>query len=222
MMEENKEESKGLDFRDIQRQFEKGSLHKNTMNPNPIFQLEKWLCDARDNQCLDYTSMALATASPDGQPSVRIVSLKLLWQDGLYFFSNYRSRKGKELAINNKAAILFYWPTMDRQVKIDGNISKVSNEISEQYFNSRPLENRISALISQQSREIESKKALEAQWIEELNKWKDKEPARPDGWGGFRLKPTRIEFWQGGKYQLHDRIAYRLVAGNWVMARLAP
>lgn len=213
---------KKMDLTDVRNDFSRDSLRKRTMNPNPIFQLEKWLAEARDNNCPEYTAMTLATATSDGQPSTRVVLLKLLWQDGLIFFTNYKSRKGRELSINNKAAALFFWPQLERQVKIEGVISKVDPEISDQYFHSRPLESRISALISQQSKEVESKKVLEELWNEELEKWKDINPPRPESWGGFRLKPTRIEFWQGGSHRLHDRIQYKQVAGNWVISRLAP
>lgn len=211
-----------MDLSKIRTEYQKESLDKNSVDANPIIQLEKWLTEAKAAQCNEYTAMTVATSSTDGQPSVRTVLLKFLKPEGLYFFTNYHSRKGRDLAINNKIAAHFFWPELERQVKIDGIAHKAAAEISDSYFRSRPHESQISAIISHQSSELADRETLEQIWEEEQEKWKGKLIDRPDFWGGYLIKPTRIEFWQGRPFRLHDRINYSKCIDGWRIKRLSP
>lgn len=206
----------------IRKEYQRKTLDKNSVDVNPLQQIENWLNEAKEAQCPEYTAMTVATATVDGQPSIRIVLLKYLKDDGLYFFTSYRSRKGKDLAINNKIAAHFFWPELERQIKIEGIVHKASQNISDFYFKSRPFESQISAVISNQSAEIADRETLEELWKEEFEKWKGKEIERPDHWGGYHIKPTRIEFWQGRPYRLHDRICYKKSIDGWLIKRLSP
>jgi len=166
--------------------------------------------------------MTIATANTEGQPSVRTVLLKFIKKDGLYFFTNYLSRKGKDLSINPKIAAHFFWPELERQVKIEGLVHKAAPEISDSYFRSRPHESQISAVISRQSTELPDREALEELWELEKAKWLNKKIDRPEYWGGYLIKPTRIEFWQGRPHRLHDRICYQKSIDGWKIKRLSP
>lgn len=206
----------------IRTNYQKKSLNKGSVDANALQQLEGWISDAKEAECPEYTAMTVATANADGQPSMRVVLLKYLKDNGLYFFTNYRSRKGKDLAINNKVAAHFFWPELERQVKVEGFVHKAASEISDFYFNSRPLESKISAVISHQSSEVADHESLEQMWKEEYQKWEGKTIERPDYWGGYYIKPTRIEFWQGRPFRLHDRIEYKKCLDGWRIKRLAP
>ena len=182
-------------------------LTKASVDPNPLRQFEKWYQDLSANGMSeqDATSMTLATAAEDGSPCARIVLMKGFDDRGFVFYTNYNSRKGIELAENARACLLFYWSPVWRQVRIEGSVEKVSDEESAQYFHSRPLGSKIGAWASKQS------------W-----KFGDNVP-RPPHWGGYRLKPATIEFWQGRENRLHDRLRYRLREdGTWVIERLGP
>lgn len=199
-------------------------LTKATVEPNPIQQFEKWFADARATGMSeqDATSMTLATSDNDGQPTARIVLLKGFDDQGFVFYTNYQSRKGLELAENPKACLLFYWSPLWRQVRIEGEIEKVSTEESEQYFHSRPLGSKIGAWASDQSSAIENRAVLEQRFEEFGFKFGDNVP-RPTHWGGYRVKPKVIEFWQGQENRLHDRLRYTLQDdGTWLIERLAP
>lgn len=211
-----------MDLSEIRKEYQQKSLDKDTVDANPIQQLESWLNEAKKSQCPDYTAMNVATASVDGQPSSRIVLLKYLKEDGLYFFTNYRSRKGKDLALNNRIAAHFFWPELERQVKIEGMVHKASPDISDYYFKSRPHESQISAIISNQSSEVADRETLDKLWKTELDKWTNQTIERPDYWGGYQIKPTRIEFWQGRPFRLHDRITYQKSIDGWRIKRLSP
>lgn len=211
-----------MDLGEIRKEYQKKSLEKDTVDENPLKQLEVWLEEAGKAECPEYTAMTVATSNLEGQPSIRIVLLKYLKEDGLYFFTNYRSRKGKDLAINNKIAAHFFWPELERQVKIEGFVHKAAAEISDYYFNSRPRESQISAVISNQSSEVADRETLEQEWEKEQAKWEGKGIDRPDYWGGYQIKPTRVEFWQGRPYRLHDRLAYTKSVDGWRIKRLAP
>ena len=211
-----------MNLSEIRRDYQKKSLGKGSVDPNPIVQLEKWLNDARDADCHEYTAMTVATSNAENQPSIRVVLLKYIKNDCLYFFTNYRSRKGKDLAINNKIACHFFWPELERQVKIEGHVHKAAPEISDEYFRSRPRESQISAIVSNQSSEVPDRETLEKMWENEARKWEGKEIERPDYWGGFQIKPTRIELWQGRPSRLHDRIVYYKSIDGWKIKRLAP
>jgi pyridoxamine 5'-phosphate oxidase len=200
------------------------ALTKATVDPNPFRQFAQWSQAARAAGVSeqDTISMTLATADGDGRPSARIVLLKSFDEQGFVFYTNYHSRKARELAANQQACLLFYWPQLWRQVRIEGSSEKVSDEESDLYFESRPLGSRIGAWASEQSAEIESRAVLERRFAEFNAKFGDNVP-RPPHWGGYRVKPTAIEFWQGQENRLHDRLRYSLQHdGTWLIDRLAP
>jgi pyridoxamine 5'-phosphate oxidase len=193
------------------------------LNPNPITQFHRWFQEARAANAVQLDAMALATATKDGKPSVRMVLLKGFDANGFVFYTNYESRKGKELTSNPAAALVFHWPELERQVRIEGSVEKVSPEESDAYFQTRPRESQISAHVSAQSEVIRSREELDRRF-EELQKQYEGHPIpRPSYWGGYRLKPSRIEFFQSRFARLNDRILYeRQEDGSWVMKRLAP
>lgn len=211
-----------MDLSAIRKEYTKARLDKDSIDASPIVQLEKWLHQAKAANCNEYTAMTIATANTEGQPSVRTVLLKFIKKDGLYFFTNYLSRKGKDLSINPKIAAHFFWPELERQVKIEGLVHKAAPEISDSYFRSRPHESQISAVISRQSTELPDREALEELWEIEKAKWLNKKIDRPEYWGGYLIKPTRIEFWQGRPHRLHDRICYQKSIDGWKIKRLSP
>jgi pyridoxamine 5'-phosphate oxidase len=199
-------------------------LTKTAVDPNPISQFGKWSMDARATGMSDQDviSMTLATATKAGEPSARIVLLKDFDQDGFVFYTNYDSRKGIELTENPQACLLIYWSPLWRQVRIEGAVEKVSTAESDQYFHSRPLGSKIGAWASNQSSVIESRDALDKQFEEFGFKFGDNVP-RPPHWGGYRVRPKVIEFWQGQDNRLHDRLRYTLQEnGDWLIERLAP
>ena len=200
------------------------SLTKASADPSPFRQFEKWLQDVRAAGVSeqDTISMTLATATMSGQPSARIVLLKAFDDEGFVFYTNYDSRKGTELEENARACLLFYWPALWRQVRIEGSVERVSAAESDQYFHSRPLGSRIGAWASEQSKEIANRGVLETRFEEFQSKFAGNVP-RPPHWGGYRVRPITIEFWQGQDNRLHDRLLYRLKDdGGWAIERLAP
>ena len=200
------------------------ALTKATVDPNPFRQFAQWSQAARAAGVSeqDTISMTLATADGDGRPSARIVLLKSFDDQGFVFYTNYQSRKARELTGNNRACLLFYWPQLWRQVRIEGTTETVSDEESNLYFQSRPLGSRIGAWASEQSEAIESRAVLERRFAEFTAKFGDNVP-RPPHWGGYRVKPSVIEFWQGQENRLHDRLRYSLQDdGTWLIERLAP
>ena len=188
-------------------------------NPLPLFQL--WFNQAITAECPEPNSMTLATADKAGNPSARIVLLKGADENGFTFFTNYKSQKGKELAVRPQAALLFHWHELERQVRIQGVVERVSPEESDQYFHSRPPASRIGAWASPQSTAIPNREFLEEAEKRFKSEFGD-EPPRPEHWGGYRLNPTEIEFWQGRPSRLHDRIHYKRDGSNWKINRLAP
>ena len=199
-------------------------LTKATADPNPYRQFEQWSQAARAAGVSeqDTISMTLATATRFGSPSARIVLLKSFDEGGFVFYTNYNSRKGIELEENARACLLFYWPALWRQVRIEGTVERVSAEESDQYFQSRPLGSKIGAWASDQSTKIENRAALEKRFEKFNSQFGDNVP-RPPHWGGYRVKPSLIEFWQGQENRLHDRLRYALSDdGGWVIERLAP
>ncbi|HBB95491.1 MAG TPA: pyridoxamine 5'-phosphate oxidase [Blastocatellia bacterium] len=200
------------------------SLTKATVDPNPIRQFEKWSQEVRAKGVTeqDVISMTLATTTRYGLPSARIVLLKSFDENGFVFFTNYNSRKANELEENARACLLFYWSAVWRQVRIEGAVERVSPEESDQYFHSRPLGSKIGAWASEQSSAIENREQLEKRFEEFSWKFGDNVP-RPPHWGGYRVKPEVIEFWQGQDNRLHDRLRYsRQDDGSWLIERLAP
>ena len=196
-------------------------LLENKVNKDPIIQFEKWINEAIDSHVKEPTAMSLCTVSETGRPSNRIVLLKNISVHGLTFFTNYNSKKGRQLGVNPFVAATFFWPELERQVRIEGLTTKVSREETEMYFHSRPRGSQIGAWVSHQSESV-SKEALLARLKEEEIKWTDKEIECPPYWGGFLLKPDFFEFWQGRPCRLHDRISYAKETDSWKIGRLSP
>lgn len=205
----------------LRKNYTFGQLSETEVPANPLDLFQTWFDQAVKSQCPEPNSMALATADQAGNPSARIVLLKGVDQEGFTFFTNYESQKGKELSIRPQAALLFHWHELERQVRIKGLVERVSNAESDAYFHSRPAASRIGAWASPQSSEIPSREFLEEAEKEFEQQFGDK-PPRPEHWGGYRLKPVEIEFWQGRPSRLHDRIQYQLQDPQWRIARLAP
>ena len=199
------------------------ALIKDNIDANPIRQFQTWYDEVRANGVSeqDATSMALATATRDGQPSARIVLLKSFDDRGFVFYTNYLSRKANELDENLRACLLFYWSSFWRQVRIEGTVEKVSAEESEEYFQSRPLGSKLGAWASNQSLVINGRESLEARFAEFQERFGEDVP-RPPHWGGYRLTPYQFEFWQGRPGRLHDRLEYFRADGAWRLRRLAP
>jgi len=196
-------------------------LDENSVNADPVKQFSSWFDDARKFGVPEPEAMFLATAGMDGIPSGRMVLLKGFDDRGFVFYTNYGSRKGREINENPHATIVFFWKEMNRQVRITGKVSKVTSRESDAYFATRSLESRIGAVISVQSHVIPGRKYLE----EKFDVYLKKDPEllkRPKKWGGFRIRPDRIEFWQERPHRLHDRILYRKIRRNWIIERLSP
>ena len=198
-------------------------LDEATVDPDPIKQFRLWFDAAVASGSRLPESMTLATSTPEGKPSARVVLLKSVDVQGFVFYTNYRSAKAGELDENPHAALVFYWVGLDRQVRVEGTVSRVSAEESDQYFQTRPRESQLGALASPQSEVIESREVLEERLSALEKEYGDRQVSRPSHWGGYRLKPKRIEFWENRPGRLHDRIVYDLQAdGSWTIARLAP
>ncbi len=211
------------DLTAIRTEYARAGLDERDLDPSPSRQIEKWLRDAIDAGHPEPTAMTLATASPDGEPSARVVLLKGVDVRGLVFFTNYESDKGKQLEQNPRACVNLFWVLLERQIRVTGSVEKVSPEESEAYFRSRPRESQLGAWASEQSSVLEGRAALEARLAEVRARFGDGEVARPPHWGGFRLVPERVELWQGRPSRLHDRLRYtRIGEGRWKIERLAP
>jgi pyridoxamine 5'-phosphate oxidase len=207
---------------DIRKSYEMGELSEANADSDPLTQFTTWFNEALDHDILEPNAMTLATVNASGQPSARIVLIKGFDARGIAWYTNYASRKGDELATNPKAALLFHWVALERQVRIEGTVSRVSEAESDAYFASRPYSSRIGAVASEQSRVITSAEALKAREDAAKAQYPQEVP-RPADWGGFRLKPHAWEFWQGRPSRLHDRLRYVQDAkGAWLRERLSP
>ncbi len=214
------------DIANLRRSYERAELDEGASRADPIDQFGLWFQQARDAQLLEFNAMTLATGGEKGRPSTRVVLIKGYEARGIVWYTNYESRKGRELAANPQAALQFHWVELERVVRIEGRVEKVSPEESDEYFKTRPLDSRIGAWASPQSQVIPSRTflvtAAAKYGAKFLTTLVSGGPPRPPHWGGYLLVPEVWEFWQGRKSRLHDRLRYRLEDGVWIRERLAP
>jgi len=206
----------------MRREYVSQPFNKSDVDPDPITQFKRWFDEAARSAQPDVEAMTLSTATPDGRVTARIVLLKGCDERGFVFFTNYESRKSREMMSNPRVALTFYWHTLHRQIRIEGVVDKVTPEESEEYFQTRPRGSQIGAWASPQSEEIADREGLERRVDETEARFKDQPIKCPPFWGGFRVKPERIEFWQGRESRLHDRILYTRLDNEWRISRLAP
>ena len=209
------------DFKKLRHEYSMAELNKSDINSNPFTQFRIWLEQAIKMELPDANAMTLATVSADNKPSARILLLKDYNEKGFCFFTNYNSRKGTDIEGNPYGSLVFFWPELERQIRIEGKIEKLEPEFSDEYFLDRPVGSRTAAAVSPQSNEIENRNAL-IQMVETFKKKNEDEFTRPDFWGGYRLIPDLFEFWQGRESRLNDRIEYNLKNKQWEIRRLAP
>lgn len=211
------------DFQAMRREYMQHAFDEKDVAANPFEQFSRWFQEAQEKQIDMPNAMTLASASLSGKPSVRTVLMKQFDDHGFVFFTNYQSAKAQNLNENPFAALLFYWPIFDRQIRIEGHIERVSKQDSEEYFKSRPIDSQISASISPQSHVVANRQELENNFAnKKLEVEAGKELTLPEHWGGYLLKPNRFEFWQGRENRLHDRLVYEHENGLWLVKRLAP
>ena len=207
----------------LRREYTDAGLDEQGLDANPFEQFEKWFQEAIDAKIDLPDAMTLATATSDGIPSARIVLLRGHDERGFVFYTDYESQKGNELAENPNAALVFYWRELDRQVRITGQVSKVSRENSQNYFQSRPVGSRLAALASKQSEVLPDREVLEERFKQLADQYQDEEIPLPSDWGGYRLSPNMIEFWSGRPSRLHDRLRYtRQHNDDWRIERISP
>lgn len=207
----------------LRRDYTRQTLDLGDLNPDPFTQFQVWFTDAKDSgEVLEPNAMSLGTVNAAGQPSLRTVLLKALDAEGFTFFTNYGSDKAMEIQANPKVSLLFFWPALERQIKIQGEADRVSREESVAYFHSRPVGSQLGAWVSEQSHEIASREVLTTKLEELKTQFGDGEIPCPEFWGGFRVIPSRFEFWQGGPDRLHDCFRYSLQEGLWKIQRVAP
>lgn len=211
----------GRNLADLRKSYERERLDEADVAQDPLEQFTCWMQQAIDAQIPEPNAMTLATVSKENRPSTRPVLIKGCDQRGIVWYTNYESRKAREISGSPWASLQFHWVELERVVRIEGRVEKVSAEESDVYYRSRPLDSRIAAWASPQSEVIPDRKALEKR-VEEFNRKFGENPPLPPNWGGLRLVPDRWEFWQGRKNRLHDRIVYRMEKGNWLRERLAP
>lgn len=212
-----------MDLSKLRKEYTSMGLHRENLNEDALKQFEKWFNEALEAKLPEPNAMSLATVGEDMMPSIRTVLLKIFDEKGFVFFSNYKSLKARQIEENPKAALHFAWLGLERQVKIEGDVEKISKGDSLKYFLSRPRGSQIGAWVSHQSEVITSRSLLEAKFNEIKTRFLKGEIPFPDFWGGYLVKPVRIEFWQGGEHRLHDRFLYTLQEdGSWNIERLAP
>ncbi len=207
---------------DIRKEYAFTQLNRDNLDANPVVQFKYWLNDALTAGVEEPTAMVLSTATADGKPSSRMVLLKNLDEDGFTFFTNYDSKKGIQIASNPFGSILFFWPRLERQVRIEGRIDKTTRRESDEYFNTRPEGSKIGAWASPQSQRIPNREYLDALQKDYEKLFKTRLSVRPENWGGFKLLPALVEFWQGRENRLHDRFEYVRKGSIWEVYRLAP
>ena len=210
-----------LDYAGFRHEYIGAGLRRADLDPDPIKEFENWFTAAFEAHILDANAMTVATCA-DGKPSARVVLLKDFDQRGFVFFTNYASEKGQQLEKNPNVALVFYWMEVERQIRIQGAVEKTSREESGKYFHSRPIGAQLGAWASPQSQVLPSRQSLEDKIGEVILRFGDGNVPRPPNWGGFRLHPTRMEFWQGRPSRLHDRIEYAWAENRWIVRRLAP
>jgi pyridoxamine 5'-phosphate oxidase len=210
-----------MNISDLRQEYKRGALDETHADADPIKQFKRWWDEALAAEVQEANAMTLATADTAGKPAARTVLLKGFDEHGFVFFTNYESRKGEELTTNPFAALLFFWRELERQVRIEGAVAKVADAESDTYFRSRPLASRIGAWASPQSKVISGRAWLLAR-AAEMGLRHGPSPSRPAFWGGYRVQPTTLEFWQGRPSRLHDRLLYKRENGAWTRARLAP
>ncbi|MGM0632464.1 MAG: pyridoxamine 5'-phosphate oxidase [Pseudomonadota bacterium] len=217
-----------MDLATIRREYLRGGLRRDGLTADPWQLFSQWMKEALEIDIIDPTAMVLATGAAEGPISQRIVLLKDFDEQGLVFYTNYDSRKGRDMASRSQVSVLFPWHALERQVMVMGTVEKVSPRQSDAYFASRPRESRIAALVSRQSRPVPDRAALESEFHRLQEKYPGDDIPRPENWGGYRVRAQQFEFWQGGAHRLHDRFIYTLEGGvsadgaNWHLERLAP
>ena len=207
---------------DIRKDYKLQTLLEKDVDKDPIEQFSKWWHEAAKSDIEELNAMTLATCNKDGMPSARIVLLKDFSHEGFMFFTNYESQKGKELAHNPNAALVFFWKELERQIRIEGTVEKVSEQVSIDYFLTRPVASQIGAWSSPQSKKIENREIIESNVTQYQTQFQDTPMIKPPHWGGYIVRPKHIEFWQGRRSRLHDRIVYNLENQHWLISRLAP
>ena len=210
------------DLRKLRKEYIRAGLRESEADPDPIEQFRRWFDEALAAGFYEPNAMTLATATRDGRPSARVVLLKGFDERGFVFYTNYGGRKGRDLEENPCCALVFYWGELERQVRIEGRAYRVSDKDSDAYYKSRPRGSQLGAWVSAQSRPVEDRGILEERLRELEVKYEGREIPRPPFWGGYRVEPEEIEFWQGRENRLHDRLLYRRLSGGWKIERLSP
>lgn len=206
----------------IRRDFADKSLEEKSVKENPLLQFSTWFEEAVNAQILDPYAMLISTVDETGQPHTRVVYLRNISEEGMIFYTNYNSQKGKNISASNKIAITFFWVELERQIRIEGMVKKVSEELSDKYFAARPRESQLGAWASNQSETIKNRAELEENLKLYTEKFKNSDVPRPPHWGGYIVEPTKFEFWQGRPSRLHDRLIYAKNNNDWIISRVAP